>query len=315
MKRKKVLIQYTHDLETQKYIREKAPNTMDVFFASSTENLPNEIHGIDILYGHIDKQSLVKADKLSWVQSHATGVENMLYPEFIQSNITLTNIKGILAVPIAEHVFALLLSLTRNTELWYKKKQEKAWEITKGFEISALTIGVVGLGSIGREVVKRARAFGLHVIGMDPSLSVAPEGVSVLYKTNITSMLGECDIVVSCCPATKENYHMFSEDEFNSIRKGGYFINVGRGGVVDEKALYKALMEKHLAGVGLDVTEEEPYPPSGPLWECEKIIITAHSSAYTQHLNKRKIDFFLSNLQRYHNGEALVNVVNLDKGF
>ena len=310
-----VLVQYLHDPDLHDYVRERVPGTMDVSFTSKSDQLENEIPGIDILYGHIDAGALKAADRLAWVQSHSTGVERMLYPEFIKRGITLTNIKGLLATPIAEHVFALLLSLTRHMDRFYENKRDRRWQTVGGYEIAGLTIGIIGLGHIGREVAIRANAFDLNVLGVDPEVSEAPE-VSTIYRVDgLRDMLSKCDIVVACCPETEENHHMLSRGEFGVMRRGGYFINVGRGAVVDEAALCEALRSGHLAGAGLDVVEEEPYPANGPLWELPGVLVTAHSSAHTQHLVRRKIDFFLANLRRYDLGEPLLNRIDLTKGY
>ncbi|MDE0555574.1 MAG: D-2-hydroxyacid dehydrogenase, partial [Candidatus Poribacteria bacterium] len=248
-------------------------------------------------------------------QPHA-GVEGFMYPSFKASDIVLTNCRGLYGTQIAEHAFALLLALTRHIPIQLEFMKTKHWERTQCIELAGMTMGVLGLGGIGRAIAARARAFEFEVVAADVESIDKPDTVSELYNLDgLIPFLAQSNILMVCCPSTPETHKLLSHAQFNQMPDSSYVVNVSRGKVIDEEALVTALRSGKLAGAGLDVTYTEPCPPESPLWEQENVILTSHSAGASQHIRRRAMQLFIDNLHRYLADEPLVNVVDKTKGY
>ena len=297
-------------------ISEDAPSEVEIRFLPPGEELGDRVSDVDIIYGHIGAADLAKAESLRWVQVASAGVEGMMYPAFKASDIILTNSRRMHGSQIAEHAFALLLSLTRRIVTQYEFMKDKRWEKVPCIELAGMTMGILGLGGIGRAIATRAKAFEFNVIAVDPEPMEKPESVAELGKLDwLLDFMAKSNVVVVCCPITPETHKLLSHEQFNQMRDGSYLVNISRGKVVDEEALIAALRSGKLAGAGLDVTYTEPCPPESPLWTEPNVVLTAHSAGSSQHIEARTMRLFIDNLHRYVKGELLINVADKEKGY
>ena len=297
-------------------ISKEAPSEVEIRYLPPGEALGDHVSDVEIIYGHISAADLAKAKALRWVQVASAGVEGMMYPTFKASDIILTNSRRMHGSQIAEHAFALLLSLTRRIITQYDFMKEKRWEKAPCIELAGMTMGILGLGGIGRAIAARAKAFEFNVIAVDPEPMEKPESVTELGKLDwLSEFMAKSNVVVVCCPITQETHKLLSHEQFNQMQDGSYLVNISRGKVVDEDALIAALRSGKLAGAGLDVTYTEPCPPDSPLWTEPNVVLTAHTAGGSQHIQARTMHLFIDNLHRYVKGEPLINVADKEKGY
>ena len=311
----KVLIGSRQEPEVEAMLSD-VPAEAEVHLLPQGESLRAHISDVEILFGRLGEDEMSEASALRWVHQPHAGVEGFMYPAFKASDVTLTNCRGLYGTQIAEHAFALLLSLTRQIPIQLEFMKTKHWERVPCVELAGMTMGILGLGGIGRAIATRARAFDFEVVAADVEPIDKPDTVSELYGLDeLAAFLAQTNILMVCCPSTPETHKLLSYAQFNQMPDGGYIVNVSRGKVVDEDALIAALQSAKLAGAGLDVTYTEPCPPENPLWEQENVILTSHSAGASQHIRRRAMQLFIDNLHRYVAGEPLVNVVDKQKGY
>ena len=292
------------------------PTGVEVRFLPHGGSLREHIADVEILFGHIGEDAMPNATALRWVHQPHAGVEGFMYPAFKESDAMLTNCRGLYGRQIAEHAFALLLSMTRQIPTQLEFMKTKHWERVPCIELAGMTMGILGLGGIGRAIAVRARAFEFNVIAADVEPMDKPETVSELFGLDgLMGFLEKSHILVVCCPSTPETHKLLSHAQFNQMPDESYVVNISRGKVIDETALVAALRSGKIAGAGLDVTYTEPCPPESPLWEQPNVILTSHSAGASQHIRRRAMQLFIDNLHRYVAGEPLVNVVDKEKGY
>ncbi|HTL29995.1 MAG TPA: D-2-hydroxyacid dehydrogenase [Tepidisphaeraceae bacterium] len=275
---------------------------------------------IDAIYGSIGADDVKAAKKLRWVQCISAGVEHLLTPPLIESDIVVTNGKGCYAPEIAEHVFGLLFAMTRRIGYCAREQRNHKWQNeVDPIELRGKTMGIIGLGGIGRETARRAKAMDLHVIAVDAEPMTIERMAMVdevrLVDDGLDDLLGQSDIVVNATPFTKRTHHMLGADQFAKMKQGAYFINVSRGRIVQTDALMAALRSKHLAGAGLDVTDPEPLPADHPLWDEPNIFITPHIAGVSQFGRLRVQNVFVENVRRFTSSLPLLNQVDKIKGY
>jgi phosphoglycerate dehydrogenase-like enzyme len=232
--------------------------------------------------------------------------------------VRITTANGVHAYPISETIFALMLSLTRKIDTYIKQQQEKTWHhANMKQEIHEKTIGIIGVGKIGKETAKIAKAFGMTVLGMRHS-GKSEEYVDEMFtQKQLNTLLPRCDYIVLTLPLTPETQGMFGKTEFQLMKPSAFFINIGRGNLVVENELVHALKDNQIAGAGLDVFETEPLPEKSPLWEMNNVIITPHTSGNTEFYDQRLIqDIFIPNLKDYLDGKnPSINLLDYKKGY
>ena len=293
-----------------------APSEMEIQFLPNGAELSDHISDAEILYGVVSEAVFPHANSLQWVMQPFVGVERSMYPAFKESPITLINSKRLYGPQLAEHAFALLLSLTRGVNKQLELMRDKEWKGQPCVEVSGMTMGILGLGGIGRAVAQRAKAFEFNVIAADPEPMEKPDTVDELGQLDwLPEFLSRSEVLTVCCPITPQTHKLLSHAEFDALPEGCFFINVSRGKVVDEDALVAALKSGKLAGAGLDVTYTEPCPPDNPLWTLPNVILTSHTAGASQNIAKRAMQTFIENMHRYVNGEPLINVVDKEKGY
>lgn len=274
---------------------------------------------VEIVVGILPREWIARAPRLRWFQQWGAGASWLLrYPKIAASDLIITNTSGIHAIPISEHIFAMLLAFARGLHKTMPAQQRHAWMAPHNilFELPGKTMVLVGVGAIGARTAQIAQAMGMHVIGVrrDPSQDVV--GVDrMVGSEELQAVLPEADVVVLTVPLTSETRGMLGAQELKLMSTSAYLINIGRGGTVDEEALVRALREGQIAGAGLDVFETEPLPEESPLWRMENVIITAHYAGSTPHYTERVMEIFLDNLRRYLKDEPMRNVVDKELGY
>jgi phosphoglycerate dehydrogenase-like enzyme len=288
--------------------------------------VPNDVAGrhaaaaaAEVILGEPDAETIRAAGNLRWVQHWAAGVER-LPPELMEHPCVLTNMQRVFSPVIAETVFGLLLSLTRGLAVDavpnFARRRWAAASVPLD-DLYQKTMGCVGLGGIGTEVSRRAHhGFGMKVLAIDPKPMPRPEWVAELHEPAwLLRMVPEVDVLVSCAPHTRETVKMFDEGVFRAMKRTAYFVNVTRGGLVDQEALARALKEGWIRGAGLDVTSPEPLPSAHPLWDCPNLVITPHNSGAAPVRQVRIVRLVAENLRRYAGGLPLLNVVDKARGY
>jgi len=277
-----------------------------------------EIVDADALFGRVANDIFVLNRRLTYYHSIGAGVDAILSPELVQSDIPLASEKGGVGVHLAEHAFALLLALTRGLHTAIRRPDYSLREPIRleQRELYELTMGIVGFGGTGRAVARRALGFGMRVLAVDIE-DVPPEpGVEAIWKPDrLHEMLGLSDAVVIGLPLTKATRHLFTRDLFRRMRPTAIIINVTRGGIIYGEDLMAALDEGLIWGAGLDVTDPEPLPMDHRLWNHPRVIVTPHTAGGSPRRAQRVIDTFCENLRRQRVGQPLLALIDKDKGY
>ncbi len=265
------------------------------------------------------QEIISRSPKLKWVQYIGAGVDNASARSLLETGLIVTSGKGTQTIPIGEYVLGTMLMFVKEATLCFLQKQQRRWEKINFSEIRGKTLGIVGLGSIGQEVTRLARAFGMRIVATRRSVvkqEVSVMGVDKVYpRRDLTEMLGECDFVVLAVALTGETAGIIGEPELRAMKTSAFLVNVSRGGVVDEAVLIRALREGWIAGAGLDVFQKEPLPPESELWELPNVTISPHVSARSEMRDTRLTELFCENLKRYLGGQPLLNVPDREKGY
>jgi phosphoglycerate dehydrogenase-like enzyme len=273
----------------------------------------------EVIYGfRLPGNVIARAPKLKWFQTMSAGVDRFLNDKFRQSRVVLTSVSGIHATPIGEFVLGLMLMFAKQAPLAFQQKQQRQWKSYLATELRSKTVGIVGLGHIGREVARLSKAFGMKVLAIRRSArkSQRVRYVDWLYTPGqLRRLLAESDFVVLSLPLTEETHGIIGESELRSMKPTAYLINIARGNLVDEEALVSALQERRIAGAGLDVFGREPLPRESKLWEFPNVIISPHIAGGMEDYQERATAVFAENLRRYLGGKRLINVVDKEKGY
>lgn len=289
-----------------------------VVVATERETLYREVRDATVVFGRFGPDLFERGIEIRWVQTLGAGVDGVLFPDFVASDIILTSEKGHVGPHLAEHAFALLLAITRGIARSVREKTwDNKWSIRQEcWELTDRTLGIVGLGGTGREVARRAAAFSMRVLAVDPESVERPPEVEALWKMDsLYRLLNESDAVVICAPLTRETHGMFDLAAFRQMKRTAILVNVTRGAIVNDAALVQALEEKLIAGAGLDVTPIEPLPPDHPLWTMDNVVITPHVAGASPLRMDRAVDLFCRNLVAFREGRSLESVIDKVKGY
>jgi len=281
---------------------------------------------------------LVRAPHLAWVHSATSGVERALTPAAMERGLVVTNARGVFSRPIAEYVLMMILSVSRRLPQLLELQRERTWQPLEGAELRDVTVGIVGLGSIGRAVGALATAFGCRVVAVRrrPDGNTIPADVPGAGDTvpsddersfgevmldrvggpeTLPELLGESDFIVLAAPLTPETQDMINDSTLAMVKPGSWLINVARGRLIDEHALIRALREGTLGGAVLDTFRDEPLPPTSPFYDLPNVIVTPHTAWSSGRVLDRSVDLFCDNLRRFAAGEPLLNVVDPAAGY
>jgi phosphoglycerate dehydrogenase-like enzyme len=306
--------------EWQAQVQAAAPD-MDILVTRDRDRIEAVVEEIEIAALSFPHDLLPSARSLRWFQLWSAGADWLLrHPEVVDLDFTLTNTAGMHAIQISEHIFGFLLTFARKLHLATQAQARHKW-IPQGehsglFELAGKTMVMIGIGAIGARTAQVAAAFEMRVLGVrrNPKNSV-PSVEAMFGPGQLLNVLPQADFVVLAAPLTHETRGMIGERDLQAIKPTAYLINVGRGPIVDERALTQALQEGWIAGAGLDVFEEEPLPQDSPLWDADNVIITSHYAGITPHYDARAMAIFVDNLQRYQTGQPLRNVVDKALGY
>ncbi len=313
----RVLVYYPSMTESDLAQVQAAAPDADIVHAKSAAEAAAAADGSEAIMGLMPQEVFARSGSLRWFQSASAGLDNVLFPELVESGVTLTNMAGLYAAAGGEQAWALLLALARGLPDAVRSHGARKWQKAPIAEITGRTMLVLGMGGFGQEIVKRGSGYDLNILSLDPERTEAP-GVAEIRtptKENLHAFLQVADVVMVACPLTRQTYHWIADEEFGRMQSHAYLVNVSRGGIIDEEALARALHTGLVAGAGLDVQEVEPLPQSSPLWDAPNFLMTAHQAGFSADRHRNVVRFFASNLQRYVAGEPLANVCDMAKGY
>ncbi|HEX6988877.1 MAG TPA: D-2-hydroxyacid dehydrogenase [Bacillota bacterium] len=255
-----------------------------------------------------------EARGLRWVQSTTAGVDRLLHPALVDSDVIVTNVRGMHADTIGDHVLMGMLALARNLPRLVHQQAARRWAPVPVAELSGDTLGIIGLGAIGQAVARRGAACGMRVIGTRRRAGTVAGVDEVFGPEGREQVLRRSRWVVLACPLTAETRGLIGPRELGWM-EGGFLINIGRGALVQEPALIAALEDGRLAGAFLDVFDEEPLPETSPLWRLPNVLITPHIGGGQRDYAGRAVEIFVDNLARYRQGSPLRNLVDKQAGY
>ncbi|WFR59294.1 D-2-hydroxyacid dehydrogenase [Anaerocolumna sp. AGMB13025] len=316
-----ILIMSNSIFSIDEYYKQKildiAPGAV-LIAAQAKETTKELIRQADIIYGWPEVQYLKDAENLKWLHLPSAGADGYTNKaSYYNKDIILTNSSGVFGLPIAEHVFAMILSYNRNLQEYAYDKKEKIWKgLTKTRDFYGSTIGIIGLGDIGTEIAKRAKAWGAEVLAVKRTITEVPEYVDKLYSLeDIDEVLTQSDYVVLALPNTQKTQGIMNEEKLKKMKPHAFLVNIGRGALIDQEALIKALQENWIGGAGLDVTTPEPLPEDSPLWELPNVILTPHTSGSSPSNITRRFEMFNRNLKLFLENKPLENLVDFTEGY
>ncbi len=317
-------------------IREAAA-PMSVVNANDIDAAMREIVEADAYFGKLTPELLSHARRLRWVQSPTASLEHFLFPALVEHPCLLSNMRGLFSDVIADHVLGYMLCFARNLHVYLRQQQRGEWSPVgdKSYvanfiaapgtvlpmdrahqNLSDCTLGVVGVGHIGAEVLRRAAAFGMRLLGVDPVRRQVDGILADVWPVDrLGELLSQSDYVVIAAPHTPETAKLFRRPVIQQMKRTGILINIGRGAIVDLHDLTEALRAGDIAGAALDVCEIEPLPTDHPLWQMPNVIITPHVAAASPHIAERHLETLLDNIRRFVKGEPPATLVDKHKWY
>ncbi|HEX4031576.1 MAG TPA: D-2-hydroxyacid dehydrogenase [Terracidiphilus sp.] len=255
--------------------------------------------------------------RLRWVHSRAAGLDKSLFPELVASDIPVTNGSGVFSQSLGEFALAAVLFFAKDFLRMLRNQRAERWEQFDVEEIALQTAGIVGYGDIGRATARRLHAMGMKVLALKRHLPADPDPcIAEFYPSDkLADMLCRCDYVVVAAPLTAETRHMISDAEFAAMKSSAVVINVGRGPVIDQAAMVRALTAGRIRGAGLDVFEKEPIPAGDPIWKLDNVLLSPHCADNTKDWLNDAMQFFLRQYARFEKGEPLENIVKKHLGY
>jgi phosphoglycerate dehydrogenase-like enzyme len=315
-----------------------AASPMAVVNATDEDQALAHVADADAFFGKMTPRLLAAAKRLRWVQAPTASLEHYLFPDLTAHPCTLTNMRGLFSDVIADQVMGYVLCFARNLHRYVLQQARGEWAPIGGetervpfatgpgvvnaidrahLHLADATLGIVGLGAIGSEVARRALAFGMRVVAVDPVRTEAPEAVASLWPAErLPDLLAQSDFVVIAAPHTPQTVKLFRREQFRRMKPTAYLINVGRGAIVDLADLTAALEAGEIAGAALDVFEQEPLPAEHPLWRMgERVVLTPHVAGYSPRIAERHLAVLRDNVGRFVRGEPLRNIVDKSRWF
>jgi phosphoglycerate dehydrogenase-like enzyme len=301
---------------TKHRLQQRVENTGGVIvFTDNYQQALREIVDVEILFGLITPELLQNARQLRWIQAPMSSMgtsrgDYYIFPALQVSDVLLTNMSGIYSDVIATHVFAFITSFARDFPTLFRNQQKRQWQRNaQTLNLRGKTVGIVGLGGIGKAVARIGDACGMQIVAVDPHPRHFPSYVQQVWPpTQLGHLLAVADFVVLCLPAAPGTEQLLDAEAIQLMKRSAYLINIGRGITVDLDALTDALQNQVIAGAGLDVFPPalEPLPADHPLWTMENVLITPHCAGASTPADRR-VDVFLDNFDRYIRGEPLLN--------
>lgn len=295
-------------------LQESVPG-LNVVVAETPEAGTDHLRDADAVYGFVPENMFGRAQKLRWIAGPMAGLgEDWFYPALVESDVVVTNVRGIYNEQLAAHIMAFILAFSHRFDRYFPQQTAKVWaHAGTNMDLRAQTVFVLGLGGSGAETARLCHEFGMRVIGCDVRLQSPPPGVEEMVSLeDMPSRLGESDFVVVTVPETPATRGLFDRAMFSRMKRGAYLINIARGALVKLDALVEALQSGQLAGAGLDVLEVEPPPAEHPIWTLPGVLLTPHAAinGAEEDQQRRRVQILVDNCRRFSAGESLVNVVD-----
>jgi phosphoglycerate dehydrogenase-like enzyme len=264
------------------------------------------------------REVFLMSRRVRWIHSRSAGLEQTLFPELIESEVIVTNGRGVFSPSLGEFALAAILYFAKDFRRMIRNQVAGLWEPFDVTMVSGQTLGIVGYGSIGRAVAARGRALGMNVLGLRrvPQTPNEDSLIDKVYESKqILEMLPRCDYVVVTVPLTEQTRGVIGDAEFAVMKKNAVVINIGRGPTIDEGAMIKALSQRRIRGAALDVFDQEPLPQGHPFYSFENVLLSPHCADRTPDWLDNAMRFFLEQLERFRRGETLLNVVDKALGY
>lgn len=309
--------------ESFETLRRRFPH-INFVYATTPEQRAEGLKDADAAYTWIlSAEELAGAEKLRWVHTSAVAVETLCLREMFARRILVSNTRGVQAIPIAEHVMAVILALAKQLPFVFENQAQSRWAQNEfmgdklPWLLNGRTLGLIGVGTIGSEIARRAQAFGMRVIAMRrrPAYGVIGHVEQVYGIADLPEFLAQCQALVIAAPLTPETQGLMGAAQFAQLPKGAVVVNVGRAKIIDTEALIAALESRHLGGASLDVLPQEPLPSGHPLWKTPNVILTPHTSGFRRGHWDEVITLYGDNIDRWLTGEPLKYRIEPELGY
>jgi phosphoglycerate dehydrogenase-like enzyme len=288
---------------------------LDVVVVEPGDDPGPELAVADAAFGVLTPPLLAGAPRLRWLQAPAVApLEPFFFDALVESDVVVTSLRGVYRENLADHVMALVLSFARRLPAFADAQRSRAWRNDLGpsiVDLGAMRMLIVGVGTVGTELAKRARAFGITVVGVDADPAGGEAPLDAVHAPDaLDEQLARADWVILTVPDNPQTHHLMSREQFDAMRSSAFFVNVGRGGTVDTDALVAALERGELAGAALDVFEAEPLPADHPLWDRPGVVITPHVAGWGKDTDAERCALIVDNASRFVAGNPLRNVMD-----
>lgn len=306
-------------MPTQMPTEEQLENESNISLALMRDVVEDDLVGQHVIIGAVPPKILGAADSLEWLQLSWAGVDAFVAPGVLADNVVLTNASGAYGLACSEHLLAQTFALIRNIPEYVRNQAQRTWKQNPNISsVEGSVVVCLGLGDIGGDYARKMKALGAYVIGVRRDASVVPEYCDeVVTLEGLDAVLPRADIVANSLPGSPATKHLMNEERLRAMKSGAFFINVGRGNVLDQEAAKRVLASGHLGGLGLDVFETEPLPEDDELWADERVLITPHVAGqfFLEETFNRMVDICVNNLHAWSHGEEMQTLVNRELGY
>jgi phosphoglycerate dehydrogenase-like enzyme len=310
-------------VEPQLAMLENLPPATTIVAGDKMEAFERTVERADVIFswsiaGELLETLFHRAPRLRWIHSRSAGLDGVLFPALAGSPVPLTNGTGVFSQPLGEFVMAAALFFAKDLRRMVRSQERGVWDPFDVIELRGQTIGIVGYGDIGRAIARRARCFDMRVLALRrrPERSARDPLVDeVLPLSGKIDLMGRCDYVAVAAPLTPETRGMIGEPELRAMKPSAVIMNVGRGPVIQEPALVRALEQGWIRGAALDVFDLEPLPAGHPFYRLPNVLLSPHCADHTPEWLNDAMKFFLDNFERFQNGQPLRNVVDKTQGY
>jgi phosphoglycerate dehydrogenase-like enzyme len=323
MKKLSILVLAAPD-EPQLSLLDDLRETASVLTGDSVQAFKSAAASADVIFNWSGSLSLIRdvflmSPSVRWIHSRSAGLERTLFPELIASDVVMTNGSGVFSPSLGEFTLAAILYFAKDFRRMIRNQMAGQWDPFDVLPISGQTVGIVGYGDIGRAVASRVRAMGMNVLAVKrhaPTQNNPDPFAQRIYSPDQRlAMLPQCDYVVVAAPLNAETVGLISEPEFAAMKPTAVIINVGRGPIIDERAMINALSQRKIKGAALDVFDEEPLPANHPFYKLENVLLSPHCADHTPDWLDNAMRFFLAQFERFRQGDPLLNVVDKKLGY
>jgi phosphoglycerate dehydrogenase-like enzyme len=303
---------------------EQLPSETNLAVGNSAEAFERLAPDADVILswsvsGKLLREVFRMCPKVRWVHSRSAGLDTVLFPELIESPVPLTNGRGVFSQSLGEFALGAILYFAKDFRRMITNQKAQRWEPFDIVEVAGQTVGIVGYGDIGRAVATRVRAMGMRILAVKrhgpPLYNVDPLINQIFLPADRTEMISQCDYIVCAAPLTPETRGLIGEAEFAAMKPTAVILNIGRGPVIDEAAMVRALTEKRIKGAALDVFDTEPLPAGHPFYHLENVLLSPHCADHTRDWTEQAMRFFLAQFERFQEGKPLENVVKKKQGY